>query len=331
MVLSLGCGFRREDSTGTERTPARFGEPAARSPATARAVPDASGGAADAPLPNGAVNPKDCDATEEPLDTSTRFAVIGDYGNDTAEEAAVAALVKGWKPEFVLTLGDNNYPSGAASTIDANIGQYFREFICPYRGSYGAGAKKNRFFPALGNHDWDSSTYADPYLDYFTLPGNERYYEVLWKHVHVFVIDSDPREPDGNTATSKQAAWLKSRLAASTAPFRLVTMHHPPFSSSSRHGDSEVMQWPYRAWGATLVLAGHDHTYERLMVDGLPYLVMGLGGAPRYEFGPASANTQFRYRDSHGALRLEATAERLIIEVFAIGNIKVDEFVLAAH
>src|SRR5688500_4354858 len=62
------------------------------------------------------------------------FAVIGDYGSDDSHELAVANLVKSWNPEFIITLGDNNYPDGEAATIDANIGKYYREYIYPYRG-----------------------------------------------------------------------------------------------------------------------------------------------------------------------------------------------------
>src|SRR5882724_11291597 len=83
-----------------------------------------------------------------------RFAVTGDYGDDTTAERDVANLVKSWNPDFVITVGDNNYPDGTASSIDANIGQYYHSFIFPYTGTYGDGATTNRFFPCLGNHDW---------------------------------------------------------------------------------------------------------------------------------------------------------------------------------
>ncbi|MBZ0159711.1 MAG: metallophosphoesterase, partial [bacterium] len=110
---------------------------------------------------------------------SVRFAVIGDYGFAGQPEADVANLVKSWNPDFIITVGDNNYPSGAVSTIDNNIGQYYHDFISPYLGLWGPGATINRFFPSLGNHDW-ATTGAQPYLDYFTLPNNERYYDVVW-------------------------------------------------------------------------------------------------------------------------------------------------------
>ncbi len=84
-----------------------------------------------------------------------------------------------------MTTGDNNYPDGAAATIDENIGQYYADFIYPYTGSYGTGAASNRFFPSLGNHDW-YTTGAMPYLDYFALPGNERYYRFTRGPVEFF-------------------------------------------------------------------------------------------------------------------------------------------------
>lgn len=239
----------------------------------------------------------------------TRFAVIGDYGADSVEEAGVARMVKAWRPQFIVTVGDNNYPSGAAATIDRNIGKYYHEFITPYHGSYGPGAPSNRFFPTLGNHDWDASG-AKPYLDYFTLPGNERYYDVVIGTVHLFAIDSDDHEPDGNTADSKQGRWLKGRLNASRSCWDLVFMHHPPYSSGAP-GNTESLQWPYRAWGADAVLAGHAHIYERLVVDGLLYFVNGLGGEEIHAIGTPAAGSQMRYNADFGAMLIEATNSQI--------------------
>src|ERR1700730_6935694 len=95
-----------------------------------------------------------------------RFAVIGDFGVDTADEAKVAGRVRGWHPDYVVTVGDNNYPSGETATIDVNIGQHYGEFIGMYQGKYGTGSPTNRFWPCLGNHDWYAMTGAQPYLDY---------------------------------------------------------------------------------------------------------------------------------------------------------------------
>jgi hypothetical protein len=86
------------------------------------------------------------------------FAVLGDYGSGDQNEADVAELVLSWQPDFIITLGDNNYPSGAADTMDGAVGQFFHSYIYPYQGDYGAGAEVNRFFPTLGNHDMISES-----------------------------------------------------------------------------------------------------------------------------------------------------------------------------
>ncbi|MFN2150025.1 MAG: PQQ-dependent sugar dehydrogenase, partial [Anaerolineales bacterium] len=240
-----------------------------------------------------------------------RFAVIGDYGLAGDPEAEVASLIKSWLPDFIITVGDNNYPDGEADLIDENIGQYFHEYIYPYQGTYGDGAGVNRFFPSLGNHDWNIN-HAQAYFDYFELPGNERYYDFVWGPVHFFAIDSDSREPDGVGRSSAQAQWLQESLAASTALWQVVYMHHPPYSSTSEE-PVDWIRWPFQEWGADLVLAGHDHYYERLEIGGIPYIVNGLGGGPIYDFGEIYPGSQVRYNDDHGALLVEASATEIIL------------------
>lgn len=106
--------------------------------------------------------------------TSVRFATIGDFGYDGPALAGVSSLIHSWNPDHILALGDNNYDVGSASTIDANIGKYFHDFISPYTGSYGAGAATNKFWAVLGNHDWQTPG-PTPHLNYFAFPNNERY------------------------------------------------------------------------------------------------------------------------------------------------------------
>jgi len=245
-------------------------------------------------------------ATPSPVEPQTaRFAVIGDYGEAGPAAESVAALVQSWDPDFIITTGDNNYPDGEAGTIDDNIGQYYHAYIYPYQGNYGAGANTNLFFPSLGNHDWHTPG-AEPYLDYFTLPGNERYYAFHWGPVTLFAVDSDSGEPDGNRSGSAQANWLQQALAASVTCWDLVYLHHPPYSSGAVHGSHPRLQWPYREWGADAVLAGHDHTYERILRDDFLHLVDGLGGKSIYSFGTPVTGSQVRYNDDYGALLVNA-------------------------
>ena len=269
--------------------------------------------------PRGALEPR----------APVRFAVIGDYGTTSPESFAVAALVHALEPRFIVTVGDNNYPDGKASTIDENIGQHFHDFIHPYTGNFGAGADTNHFFPSLGNHDW-GTTDAQPYLDYFELPGNERYYEVHRGAVDVFVLDSDEGEPDGVTSTSVQAQWLELALARSRAPFKFVVLHHAPFSSSENHGSQEDLQWPFREWGASAVLTGHDHLYERLSVRGLTYFVNGLGGRSRYDFAAPVRGSQIRFNALEGAqlVEVDARGELARLRFLTSSGVVVDDYAL---
>jgi hypothetical protein len=234
------------------------------------------------------------------------FAVIGDYGSAGQPEAAVAALVKSWQPEFIVTVGDNNYPDGAGATIDANIGQYYSDYIFPYVGEYGSTAAENRFWPALGNHDLRTDV-GQPYFDYFTLPGNERTYDFVADSVHFFVLNSNPLEPNGRSVDSVQAQWLQAGLAASDQRWNLVVLHNTPYTSSMRRNSDKEIQWPFADWGATAVFSGHDHLYERFEVDGIPYFVNGAGGKELYNFGWPETDSVVRYNQDYGAMPIKVS------------------------
>jgi tartrate-resistant acid phosphatase type 5 len=262
-----------------------------------------------------------------PTPTPLRFAVIGDFGEGNQAEQDVADLVKSWNPDLIITVGDNNYPSGAAETIDDRIGRFYSEFIYPYTGSFGPGGEQNRFFPTLGNHDWDTAR-AQAYFDYFTLPGNERYYDFVQGPVHFFAVSADSREPDGVARSSAQAQWLQERLAASTSPWKIVYFHQPPYSSGY-HGPVDWMVWPFEEWGASAVLSGHDHDYERLQVGGIPYFVNGLGGGPIYYFILTEPESQVRFNDDYGAMLVSADEAQIIFQFITRRGEVIDEHILS--
>jgi tartrate-resistant acid phosphatase type 5 len=271
------------------------------------------------------------------------LGILGDYGSaysglvGASNEQAVATLIKSWNPDFIITTGDNNYPDGQASNIDTNIGQFFHEFIYPYVGTYGAGASSNRFFPSIGNHDWSFGvSYLAPYLGYFTLPGNERYYGHRHGPVELFVVASDQQEPDGATPTSVQALWLSNALAASTAPWRVVYFHECPYSSGLLHGyqthQCDNMLWPFTEWGASAVFVGHNHLYERVHTNGLNYATIGLGG-DRIDgfYSPPTAGSLVRYNTTYGAGRLVVTETNLVFDFINIFGEVIDSYTLEAR
>lgn len=234
------------------------------------------------------------------------FGLIGDFGNGSTEEAAVASKLKSFAPQFVLTLGDNNYLTGSVADMDRAIGRDYHAFIKYPANSTSAyrnqGASQINFYPVVGNHDWDAG--IDNHSHYYTFPkANTRYYDVVRGPVHFLLLDSDPREPDGVSATSKQATWLKSAMAQSTAPWKLVLTHHPPYASD---GASAAMRWPFAQWGATAVLSGHAHLYEQGSVGGLNYFVNGLGGEDIHTGATAIATTRLLFDDDYGFMLADA-------------------------
>ncbi len=270
---------------------------------------------------------------------ATTFAVIGDYGVNNEYEAAVATMVSIWNPNLVLGLGDGYYTEAggiASDKYDFSTGKYYCSFLkdinttgtfCPVGQS-----STNRFFPALGDHDYaDGGTtngLPTTYTDYFNLPGNgytsssnnERYYDFVSGPVHFFVMNTDDAEPDGYTSTSVQAQWLQAQLAASTSVWNVVVMPSPPYSSGATHGSTPSLQWPFAQWGADVVFSGDDHIYERILRDGIVYFVNGLGGQWPYPLNTPVQGSVFRYNASHGAQRVIASDTSMTFEFYTVDN-----------
>ncbi|MBX2798896.1 MAG: metallophosphoesterase [Myxococcales bacterium] len=266
--------------------------------------------------------------TTTALAQQTTFAVIGDFGDDDDDTAAVAAMVRQRDPDLIVTVGDNDYSDGAyagsSKGLELGVGQHYGSFV-----------QAGRFFPTPGDHDWgdtcDNPAGLDDYLAYFDLPsegsGNERYYDFVRGPVHFFAVHSvEDCEPDGATASSEQARWLRETAAASTAPFKVAYMHHPPWSSGEHRTDGEHMQWPWAEWGFQLVLAGHDHDYERIWFDDVTSVVVGIGGVDLRGFGCPVAGSQVRFDDDYGALFVTATDTLLSAELHTVGGVMVDRF-----
>jgi hypothetical protein len=269
--------------------------------------------------------------------TTTRFAVIGDFGDDLNEhEGKVAALVHSWNPEFIITTGDNRY---GTINYDSVVGRYYCEFLYETEtGSYCSGKDflSNAFFPSLGNHDYTDSGGLDEYLAYFKLPGSgldtsgtsgsERYYDFIKGPVHFFVIDSQ----GALTSASDKAAqmtWLQAQLAASATPWQIVYFHHPPYASGG-HGSYTEMQWPFALWGADAVMSGHDHIYERLSVDDITFFINGLGGSSIHDFNEPVSGSLVRYNDNYGAMLVDANEVSVTFQFFNVAGEVIDFYTM---
>jgi acid phosphatase type 7 len=242
---------------------------------------------------------------ETPPPEAEVLLAVGDIascGRD--DDEAVAELVARTRGTVAL-LGDIAYPNGRERD--------FRECFEPAWGPL-----LDRLRPVPGNHDYDTRD-AAPYFDWFDdragEPGRGWYAYDLgeWR---IYALNSNCEEVDGCGPGSPQLAWLTEDLAANPRECVLAYWHHARFSSG-RHGDSARMA---DAWavlddaGADVVLAGHDHTYERLAplgpdgtpaLDGIRSFVVGTGGRSLYDFGRPRPGTEARENAHFGVLRLD--------------------------
>jgi hypothetical protein len=193
------------------------------------------------------------------------FAVVGDLGNGNANEVAVASMIESWRPDFVLTVGDNAYPLGAATLLDRAI-----------FGPYAAVMRASAWFPALGNHDVKANG-GKPELEAFHSLGHERWYRFTWGNAAVVVLDSDvavgPRSP--------QLRFARDALARGSC-FRFAAFHHPPWEPPGSRLSSGLRRHvvPLVAHDRIqVVFNGHLHAYARSRPrNGVVYLAVGTGG-----------------------------------------------------
>ena len=190
------------------------------------------------------------------------IAVVGDFGVASRKQRAVANLVAGFDPDFVLTLGDNRYKKKLS--YQRLVGNYYPQKVVP----------------TVGNHDYEFGIkYFDRYFG--TTYATRNYVYKAESGIDFFILDST-MGLKSTPARRKQKAWLRQELLNSEADFKVVVLHHPPFSSS-KHGSTKLFQWDYGSMGVDLVLSGHDHTYERIVRGGSTFVVNGAGGAPLYK------------------------------------------------
>ena len=198
-----------------------------------------------------------------------KFAVIGDSGTGDNNQYRLAKVFTGmhlrFPYEFVLMMGDNMYGS-------ENARDFQRKFEIPYKPVLDKGVK---FYASLGNHD---STNQRMYK-LFNMNG-ERFYTFKPKDgVRFFALDT-------NYMDRTQLQWLEKELAASGSDWKILFFHHPIYSSGGRHGSDTALRDQleplFLKYGVDVVMAGHEHFYERLKPQkGIHYFISGGAGKLR--------------------------------------------------
>lgn len=216
--------------------------------------------AAQAPIP----------LTLQNKDDSLKFGVMGDFGTGSREQYRLGeqmARVRSQFPfELMITVGDNIY--GGSKPAD-----FVKKFETPYKALLSAGVK---FYASLGNHDSrQQSAYA-----LFNMDGRTYYtFKAPKQDVRFFALESSYLDPT-------QLQWLERELQSSREDWKIPYFHHPLYSSGGRHGSDlpkrRALEPLFLKYGVTVVFAGHDHLYERVMPQqGITHFVVGSSGKLR--------------------------------------------------
>lgn len=198
-----------------------------------------------------------------------RIAAWGDSGWEGDDQNAIVDGIESVPFDFMIHMGDIAYTSGT-------LPQFEDTFFVPYARLL----RNAAMFAVSGNHEYETDD-AWPYRQVFALPENgaphgvERWFSFDWGDVHMIALDTEK-------IGSLQAAWLERDLRANKLPWVIVYLHRPPFSSGEHGSDGAVRRWfvpLFEKYDVPLVLAGHDHHYERIRPqNGVHYIVSGGGG-----------------------------------------------------
>lgn len=227
----------------------------------------------------------------------TKFAVFGDCGIGSPQQAKIAYQVYQQKPEFALLTGDMVYSFGREMEYRARFFPYYLAPVAsPTRGA--PLMKSIPFYMLLGNHDIYSANF-DKHPDglaffyYNDLPLNAPIPQLTVKAegnsslVKSFTKNTSPRFPKManysfdygnvhiacldanyyvNPLDQELMQWLINDMKSTKADWKIIAYHHPAFNSSPTHYDYQIMRLlsPIsEELGVDLVLAGHVHNYQR--------------------------------------------------------------------
>jgi predicted phosphodiesterase len=173
-------------------------------------------------------------------------------------------------------------------------------------------------YPVLGNHEYNHTNYYDAF-------GVLEWYSFDCGNAHFTILDSN----DWADMTG-QTEWLRDDID-SDATWKLVSFHHPPYSSDERHWGGWIHLRGY--WedifinnSVDAVFNGHVHAYERYEENGLQYVILGCGGAPLYSLDEEKiSGYQNSFEHTLGYARITIEGDNATMDVIKVADIsKVD-------
>ncbi len=245
------------------------------------------------------------------------LAVAGDVGDSgrrlDATAVAMAAIGNDGRPyDGVLLLGDNVYPDGDPAELPHTV-------FVPFAPVLDGGAD---LLAILGNHDVRDGN-GPAQMAALGMPGRWWSREYAGGEVLIVGLDSNlVGDPD-------QRAWLDATLRDSSARWKIVAVHHPPYSAGYQGSSLDVRQAfspLFAEHGVQLVLSGHDHDYQRsIPIDGVTYVVSGAGAGTRRTGEAGFTAVSFSW---HHYLDIAMFADRLVLRAVNQDQRVADEWTL---
>jgi hypothetical protein len=243
----------------------------------------------------------------------------------TCRHADTAQLTARERPDAVALLGDIQYEAARL--------QDFRDSFHPTWGQLEMPLR-----PVPGNHEYRVEGARD-YFAYFEQQARWRppsWYAYNLGPWHIVALNSNcEREGVPCGGDEEQANWLRGELAADDHRCTLAYWHHPRYSSGFHGSDRRVIPFwrVLQRDGAEIVLAGHDHDYERFARQnatgqrdpaGMRSFVVGTGGKNTTPLrSPRAPHSERGRDDAHGVLFL-----RLYDDAYSWRYVRIDGRVL---
>lgn len=253
---------------------------------------------------------------------SFRFVLYGDTRSHAAAHAAIAESIRREAPDFVVHTGDL-VSDGRRERDWQQFFEIERELL-----------RDTLFIPVIGNHELRPPSHEgiENFRKYIHCdpdsPNPELDYSLHYGHIRMILSNAYE-----NWAEAPMRPWLEQQLARARREgpddFLLVVMHWG-MHSSGPHGPNNTLRRAglvdlFRRYNVDLVVAGHDHIYERGEERGLRFVVTGGGGAPLYR-----QRRPFEFTDSfvsaHHYIRVDADPQRLQLTALRADGTVLDRF-----
>jgi hypothetical protein len=243
------------------------------------------------------------------------LAVAGDVGepgsriDDTGFAAAQIAVAEPY--DALLLLGDNVYPNGDPAKLPGTV-------FGPFADVLGSGAT---LLAIIGNHD-ASGGWERAQMEALGMSG--RYWAEEFGDVLIVGLDS-------NDLDRRQLGFLDHALATTSARWKIVAVHHPPYSAGYQGSSTDVrdeLSPVLERYGVQLVLSGHDHDYQRSVpIGGVTYVVSGAAARTRRTGDDGFTAVSYSW---HHFLDIAVTGDRLVLRAVGEDGSVFDEVVLTA-